>query len=226
MKTSVPIAFQAGAWNSSEIAAMTAAADYWNKFFAWSMGYPAIDYLDKNGNVRMSALAHPDAGTFCQEPMMIDPTTFNFLPDNPTTPQSPNAVVIYKDGSWGSTPAVIAYTTTCRPTKAPSPHQLFYFSNIYMEVNYQYFFVGGQRVPDLQSIVLHEFGHVMGINHTCEFGSTQSGVPDCSEPDLPPLYGAASMFPTFSFDTNGNGLLRQNLNANDEARMNCVYKYF
>jgi hypothetical protein len=95
-----------------------------------------------------------------------------------------------------------------------------------MEVNYVNFFVNGNRVPDLQSIVLHEMGHLMGINHSCTTDSTKSSgtFPFCSS-SMDPSYRSASLYPNFSFYSNGTGEIRRSLNDNDEGRMNCVYKY-
>ena len=92
-----------------------------------------------------------------------------------------------------------------------------------MELNYQNFFVTGKPVPDLQSIITHEMGHLLGLGHSCET-DTETGVPNCNESGLPPAYQAALMFPTFTFDSNGNGQIKRDLQSNDEGRANCLYQ--
>jgi hypothetical protein len=214
MKTAVPIAFESGAWNSSEMAAIIRAADTWNNFFAKSMGYPAIDYGSASSPRTSTATKDTDISTFCG-------TSILDASDNFKSP-----IVLYKDGIWPSEYAsdVIAYTTTCKNNSSSRTFKPF--QNAYMELNYQYFFVNGNRVPDIQSIILHEFGHLMGINHSCEVSPTAEGIPTCG-PDLDPTYLRASMYPTFSFPYNSGqmGEIRQSLNSNDMGRMNCVYKY-
>jgi predicted Zn-dependent protease len=214
VKPAVQIAFHAGDWNSSEIQAMTTAADSWNNFFAMSMGYPAINYKNTDGTIRTSTTGLTNnSQVFCSDSSQsILDSNSNFI----------GSVVIYKDGSWSYGTDIIALTTTCRNATAAT--QLPRFHNAYMEVNYANFFVNGNRVPDLQSIVLHEMGHLMGINHSCETSSSAAGVPICSS-SLPGDYLHASMYPTFKFSTSGLGETRRSLNVNDEGRMNCVYKY-
>lgn len=207
----VPIAFHAGDWNSSEIAAMIAAADNWNSFFGASMGYPAIDY-GSAANPRTSTQGVPtDYYDFCAGSAIVNADyTYN------------GVVVIYKRGTWPYDSAIIAQTSVCNV--GATSKKLGRSQNAYMEVNYTNFFVNGNRVPDLQSIVLHEMGHLMGINHSCSSSYISAGIPVCSN-TTNVSYKSASMYPTFSFYSNGSGEIRRNLNDNDEGRMNCVYKY-
>ena len=73
-----------------------------------------------------------------------------------------------------------------------------------MEVNYQSFFVDGRKLPDLQSISLHEFSHLMGLDHSCE-RINKDGVPNCTNPEMNQDYYRAVMFPIFAFNTTGSG---------------------
>jgi len=113
----------------------------------------------------------------------------------------------------------MAQTSYCFQTASP-------FNRIYLaviEINYQNFFVNNNKVPDLQSIITHEFGHLLGLGHSCEM-TQKTGFPNCLESNLNPDYLAAIMFPTFSFDQNGNGIQKRSLGNDDEGRANCLYQ--
>ena len=84
-------------------------------------------------------------------------------------------------------------------------------------------FVAGHKQPDLQSIVLHEIGHVLGLNHSCEAASTGTGVPGCNDFGVSSAYASAVMAPLFGFDENGYGEQKRQLTQNDEGRANCLY---
>ena len=196
---SVPVAFHAGDWNSTEMQSISNAADTWNTFYTSTTGTGMID----TGGGRVSAVPKPSV--VCA---LSDVAGGSF-----TSP-----VVIYKDMTWpySNMPNAIALTTFC-PTPG-KPLNTFYMAMI--EVNYQSFFVTGRKVPDLQSILLHEFGHLAGLNHSCET-SGSSGVPICASAN--PDYSAAVMAPIFGFDSNGYGQIKQSLTENDQGRANCLY---
>jgi hypothetical protein len=200
----VPIAFQTGAFADAQIREIAAAADSWNKFYGTTMGFKAIDY----GSVTSPTLSStPKPSSLCST-SIASGSTFS------------GKVVIYRQTSWPYTnlPNAIALTSFC-PTPASG------LPNIYMaimEVNTQNFFNSGQKVPDLQSIFLHEFGHLMGINHSCE-ATAKTGVPSCNDENLPEDYFFASMFPVFSFDAAGLGEVKRSLLSNDQGRANCLY---
>ena len=94
----------------------------------------------------------------------------------------------------------------------------------YMELNYQGFFVSGRKVPDLQTIMLHEFGHLLGLYHSCDSGSTKAGTPNCLSGTLKTEYRDAVMFPVFGFNEDLTGEQKRELNENDQGRANCLYK--
>jgi hypothetical protein len=196
----VPIAFHAGDWSSSDMAAITAAADTWNAFYNESQNFSIIDYGGNSASPRTSSLAKPS--TPCGS-NIVDGTQFS------------EPVVLYKDASWPYGSATIALTRFCTATATPLNH----LNMAYIEVNYQNFFVSGQQVPDLQSILLHEFGHLAGLNHSCESIST-TGFPICGNDAT---YSNAVMAPVFTFDSSGNGQQKRSLTSNDEGRANCLY---
>jgi hypothetical protein len=91
-----------------------------------------------------------------------------------------------------------------------------------MELNYQNFFVAGQRQPDLRSIMVHELGHLLGLDHTCATGA-KAGFPDCNQSSLSAEYFEAVMYPVIPFDSTGAGAVKRDLNRNDQGRAQCLY---
>ena len=92
-----------------------------------------------------------------------------------------------------------------------------------LELNYEGFFTEGKKQPDLQTIVLHEFGHLLGLQHSCEVNPKKPGVPNCTADDVNPDYLSALMYPQFSFFDDGTGEQKQSLFTNDQGRGNCLY---
>ncbi|MGK5087209.1 hypothetical protein WDW86_06595 [Bdellovibrionota bacterium FG-2] len=204
--TPIPIAFhQDSGFAKDEIADIVAAADTWNEFAKSSMNIPLIDYGGDPVNPRMSASAKPP--TLCAQ---------NIVQGN----QFSGQVVIYKVGRWPyvNYPKAMALTSYC-----PLPAKPIYTINMaIMELNYQNFFVAGKPSPDLRTIIFHEFGHLIGLDHSCDM--EKANFPNCKSPTLNPAYFSALMYPVFGFDANGKGEQKRELTSNDQGRANCLYQ--
>jgi len=198
----VEVSLQTGSWGSAEQTLLTTAADSWNTFYESVHDFTLLKY-DTEGAINQSSASVPDP--LC---------TSSILQNDQFT----GTVVIYKLGAWPHDQGIIALTTICPVADTPLPR--FYMA--IMEVNYQNFFISGKKIPDLQSIVLHELGHLIGLDHSCE-AFQKTGMPDCRADGLDADYVNASMFPIFFFPNNVNGEIKRELKDNDQGRANCIY---
>jgi len=216
----VPVAFHQGAFDATETAKITAAAESWNQFFTVSQAHTAINYGSAS-NPTVTAVTNPSFGgsLSCAGQGIVSVS-------QPGSAFTGN-VVVYKVARWPAAykATAMAITSFCylsasgTTTGTKGVYPYFYMAVI--ELNYQGFFVQGMKQPDLQSILLHEFGHLMGLNHSCDVG--QAGFPNCNDSNLNPEYIAASMYPVFGFDDSGMGQQKRSLGKNDQSRANCLY---
>lgn len=203
----IPIAVQSNVFTAAESNAIQAAVTTWNNFGKQSFGRALFD-AGTNG-LRQSGLPSSTASS-CAGTGVVNGNTY-------TAP-----LTIYRvTASWSHSGTPIAVTSTCPTSGSTTSNGLKIFNNAMIELNFQDYFVSGKPVPDLQSIVLHELGHLAGLNHTCE-ANAKAGVPGCGTGGLPAEYRAASLYPTYS-TSSGSFETRRSLNFNDQGRTNCLY---
>lgn len=77
------------------------------------------------------------------------------------------------------------------------------------------------------SVILHELGHSLGLDHSCNAKGGSSSFLSCNGVDQEndPDYYNAVMFPTLSsgISANGTPMVKDQLAPNDTARASCLY---
>lgn len=77
----------------------------------------------------------------------------------------------------------------------------------------------GRDSLDVESLFLHELGHILGLYHSCNNGNGDAtAAPGCTAATTPIDYITAAMFPFLSI-----GKIRRTLGQNDYNRINCLY---
>jgi hypothetical protein len=202
--TPIPVAVQQGQFTSTELTKLRNAVDTWNSFYSETKGFPLLDAGQASGLQEVNQ-TKPTFNSLCQSSIA-------------STEGFSGKVVLYKVTSWPYSNDIIGLTTQC-PISG-TPYRKFYMAML--ELNFRDYWVTGGRQPDLESIVLHELGHLLGLDHSCS-SQSKDGVPGCSDEDLNPDYAAAIMYPSISFKGN-YGEERRTLETNDQERANCLYE--
>jgi hypothetical protein len=202
----VPIAVIVNDFNAAEVQAIRASIGTWNDFFQASKGFQL--FLANGAPLSTVPSSTPKISTssICSQ-NFLSASGFN------------QPIVIQKVISgWSHSTGIMAITGTCPQVVAGA--QFKYFSSAVMEVNYANFFSPGLPQPDLQSIITHELGHLLGLNHSCDGVSGSSTMVSCAQ--APQDYLQAIMFPSLGFDGT-RGKVNRALRTNDQQRANCLY---
>lgn len=201
----VPLAVIANDFSANEVAALQAAIGTWNQFFKVSKGFQ----LFLAGNV---PLATAPTGT----QKLTKSTVCSQASVNANGFNRPIVITKVKSG-WTYGSGVMALTSTCQAAVSGASTPAFYSGVI--EVNFENFHNAGQPIPDLQSTVSHELGHLLGLKHSCSAGSDNAIVACNSASEE---YRDALMYPALGFYGN-KGAVSRNLRTNDQQRANCLY---
>jgi hypothetical protein len=203
------LSFREGQFNAYEMGLVMDAADTWNAFYGTTSGFQILDYGSR---------AYPRTTTRDKPISLCSNSLVN------SSGQFTGSVTIYKDTAWPATFAAgaIAITSTCSTTATPIDKMYIAI----MELNFEDFFASGKPVPDMTSIFTHEFGHLLGLDHSCAqsySSTTKTHPPLCSSAGLSQSYYDAVMYPVVNFNADSTGVVRRSLMTNDQNRANCLY---
>jgi len=83
-----------------------------------------------------------------------------------------------------------------------------------------------RALQQFKGIALHELGHAIGLDHSCQFNSNDSKFARCEGLESTHPYFQAILYPVFPFVTQRSTAqeIKQTLRKNDMERAHCLYR--
>ncbi|OFZ81161.1 MAG: hypothetical protein A3K03_10665 [Bdellovibrionales bacterium RIFOXYD1_FULL_44_7] len=79
------------------------------------------------------------------------------------------------------------------------------------------------KVEQFHSVVLHELGHAIGLDHSCLVGTGRLDFTSCGSLGADHPYRVATMYPLLTISTDFIET-KEDLRSNDSERASCLYK--
>lgn len=172
------------------------AVDQWNSFFGGRFGYPIFSAV-------VSSLP-----TYA---LSGDPRNCESLPSNPEEIPLVKEESTTRWNSLGMDHSVPAATFRCYQEERLVQQSIFIFKPVI-------------DLRQLMSVTVHELGHGVGLDHSCNLGGGIWGYVSCTGLSSDHVYRNAVMYPALRlFGGMGMPETREKLNENDRARAYCRY---
>jgi hypothetical protein len=165
---------------------------------------------------------------------VISGTTFNASREQPTLddcgeniPGSGNTLVFQKVSTQAGWAKVQTQAGRASTSVGPTSVGVTFRCTIGDEAERQISVINTSRISSAQlsSVMLHELGHALGLNHSCDSGKGSSNYRSCTGLASSHPYRVAVMYPTLQLPDEGSSMIeiKDRLQANDSDRAECLY---
>lgn len=116
--------------------------------------------------------------------------------------------------SMGFNPGIPGATFRCTGGGSLTAQSIFIYD--------QFIYSENQGANQFESVILHELGHTLGLDHSCIDKSGQPNYAACANlPDSHP-YHQAVMFPSLRMRLLNGPEIKETLSSNDQSRTRCL----